>query len=446
MISSPDAQRGERGRRRTVADRGALVGEVLRPRRVRELDRRQELVEPGECGVGDVVQHDHRPRLPVDVGQRMIDPTVGDRANRRAAHSTARRCNQACTSVVAPNALISRSSITPPAPYGRNRSPSPPAASTRHRGAGELLIDHVVVGHAELHGMAPCVPAELVALADDSPPERCALSVASLRPIAKNVAGTECADEEVEHRLRDAGCGSVVEREGDDRCRHSGRSTSPPGWRANRSGLGTVHGTVGIPRPTPESRALVVGERLLDLGAGVHHERPVLGDGLADRATLQDEAFDCGVTGSHFDGCRRCARRRRSTRRAGDRRSAASRPRRSRPSASRRDARSAASSTTHRRRAATPRSPPRLRHGPPTSSVAAMPAWRRRELPATTVTLPPSNSTTGNVVGPQHREVRLDHLVGRRKVEPDLEQLGRVGFDGVDQRETSRCARCRHRL
>ena len=55
--------------------------------------------------------------------------------------------------------------------------------------------------------------------------------------------------------------------------------------------------------------------------------------------------------------------------------------------------------------------------------------------PATTVTLPPSKVTTGMSFGPQHREVRLDHLVGRGQVEPDLEQLGRVRCGRVDERE-----------
>ena len=41
----------------------------------------------------------------------------------------------------------------------------------------------------------------------------------------------------------------------------------------------------------------------------------------------------------------------------------------------------------------------------------------------------------GDVGRPQHGEVRLDHLVGCGQVEPDLEQLGGVWLDRVDQRE-----------
>ena len=38
-------------------------------------------------------------------------------------------------------------------------------------------------------------------------------------------------------------------------------------------------------------------------------------------------------------------------------------------------------------------------------------------------------------VAPQHREVRLHHLVGDGQVQPDLEQLQRIGGLAVDQRE-----------
>ena len=56
-------------------------------------------------------------------------------------------------------------------------------------------------------------------------------------------------------------------------------------------GLAVVHGIVGGPGPTAELGGAVVGERLLDLGLVVHHERSVLRDRLADRATLQHERF-----------------------------------------------------------------------------------------------------------------------------------------------------------
>ncbi len=60
--------------------------------------------------------------------------------------------------------------------------------------------------------------------------------------------------------------------------------------RAARSAApGAVHRRVVGPRPAAEAGALVVGERLLQLGAAVHHERPVLRDRLADRTALQQQ-------------------------------------------------------------------------------------------------------------------------------------------------------------
>ena len=40
-----------------------------------------------------------------------------------------------------------------------------------------------------------------------------------------------------------------------------------------------------------------------------------------------------------------------------------------------------------------------------------------------------------NRLGPQHREVRLDHLVGPGQVQPDLKELHRVGLVLIEQRE-----------
>ena len=42
---------------------------------------------------------------------------------------------------------------------------------------------------------------------------------------------------------------------------------------------------------------------------------------------------------------------------------------------------------------------------------------------------------TRNALVPKHREVGLDHLVGRRQVEPDLKELARVRAVAVEQRE-----------
>ena len=69
-------------------------------------------------------------------------------------------------------------------------------------------------------------------------------------------------------------------------------STRPSAWRAKRR-VAPVHGVVTIPRPAAEPGALIVGERLLDLRARVHHERAVLRDGLADRAGLEQQELGC---------------------------------------------------------------------------------------------------------------------------------------------------------
>src|SRR5471032_2686683 len=74
----------------------------------------------------------------------------------------------------------------------------------------------------------------------------------------------------------------------------AGVSGEPPRFCA-------MHRTVDLPRPTTEACASVVAECLLDLGLGVHDERSVLGDGLADRTTLQHQAFDRCVAGAHLD-------------------------------------------------------------------------------------------------------------------------------------------------
>jgi hypothetical protein len=58
-----------------------------------------------------------------------------------------------------------------------------------------------------------------------------------------------------------------------------------------------VGGVGSVPRPTTELGAPVVGEGLGDLGVGVHDERALLGDRLADRASLHDEELDVAVGG-----------------------------------------------------------------------------------------------------------------------------------------------------
>ena len=67
-------------------------------------------------------------------------------------------------------------------------------------------------------------------------------------------------------------------------------------WRVVQSRLESVSGatsSVGakgwLVGTTPEPAALEVVERLLDLGAGVHDERPVPGDRLADRLPAEQQ-------------------------------------------------------------------------------------------------------------------------------------------------------------
>jgi hypothetical protein len=64
---------------------------------------------------------------------------------------------------------------------------------------------------------------------------------------------------------------------------------------------------VGLGRDGAEAAGLVVLEGLDELGAGVHHERPVGGDRLADRLAAQDEDVELlmaallGAVGGHAD-------------------------------------------------------------------------------------------------------------------------------------------------
>ena len=46
-----------------------------------------------------------------------------------------------------------------------------------------------------------------------------------------------------------------------------------------------------------------------------------------------------------------------------------------------------------------------------------------------------SRRQLGDVVGPEHGEVGRDQLVAGRQVQPDLEELERVGAVGVEERE-----------
>ena len=209
-----------------------------------------------------------------------------------------------------------------------------------------------------------------------------------------------------------------------------------------------VHRLVARPRPAAELRALVVGERLLDLRRRVHHERAVLHDRLADRAALQQQqlALVRRRASSAHVGVARAARTPRASRTTAP-------PTRQRAAAEEveRAVRAAASPA-----AASTRAPGAMLDRPDRDvGVGARgPRVRRRRgrraspsAPAITVTSvvrPAASRATwrGIVVVPQHREVRLDHLVGARQVEPDLEQLERVRPARARAAGTSRSGRC----
>src|SRR5882672_370502 len=61
--------------------------------------------------------------------------------------------------------------------------------------------------------------------------------------------------------------------------------------------LARKHGCVVAIRPAAELRAPVVGERLLELGPGVHHERAVLRHRFRNRPALEHEDLDAAVGG-----------------------------------------------------------------------------------------------------------------------------------------------------
>ncbi len=139
-------------------------------------------------------------------------------------------------SVAAPNGLINRSSITPPAPYGRNSNPSPPTSSTTARVRDSSSV--TVVSSAPPNWMEwlhVCPPSWW-------PPSR--IRRANSRPVGRRQFAADREEggrngvrgQQIEHRLRHARRRPVVERQCDDRGRHSGCSTSPPGCRANRTG------------------------------------------------------------------------------------------------------------------------------------------------------------------------------------------------------------------
>ena len=219
----------------------------------------------------------------------------------------------------------------------------------------------------------------------------------------------------------------------------SGCSTRPSACRAKRpASRGCTGSSVGHGHP-PKPGTAVVGEGLLDARLVVHHERPVLRDRLTDRPALQHEHLGSRPPHWRSGGARRCARRRRPSSRARARRWPATLRRRRPCGRCRRlrwaggSTRAPGSSTTcQMARSASGREAHEL--------GGAGNGWRPASAPAMTVTsvVRPSRSlddVARQVLVPEHREVGLDHLVGGREVEPDLEQLAGVGPVLVEERE-----------
>ena len=125
--------------------------------------RGQELVEPGERRVDDIVQHHHRPRLLVDAVQRVVDPTglVTPIAGQHVPqHARVSLRAQRGGSVRAHQAIVDHSTRTI-----RSKQQSVAAGLVdRSARAVELFIDRRVVGRTELHRVRPGVAAQHGAL------------------------------------------------------------------------------------------------------------------------------------------------------------------------------------------------------------------------------------------------------------------------------------------
>ena len=203
------------------------------------------------------------------------------------------------------------------------------------------------------------------------------------------------------------------------------------------STLGAVHRVVGGPWPCAKAGALVVAEGLLDLGFGVHHERAVAGHGLVDGLALQDQQLHGVVAGGERNGhCGvdqgACA--------GGDQLTG------NVETASIEHVQGAyrVGSGCGRQDPAGLGVEVQVPHGH-IGIGSGSPRRRRRrgrlqpghgsgnhgELGGAAVVI--GEGGTWDVLGPQHSEVGLDHLVRRRQVQPDLEQFDVVGFIGVEQ-------------
>ena len=226
----------------------------------------------------------------------------------------------------------------------------------------------------------------------------------------------------------------------------AGVSTDPSGWRANRPWSRGCTGSSRRPGPAAE------------LGRVGSRRRPGGSRPRCSSRTARSCATGSPIGGPAAPGTRRPRRRASSTshvrRRAPTPVSAPTRvPPMARPLAVEhvegadrvgRDA-PAASSSGRRARGGGARSRRRRRRARPTSAAAATAASAPSELAGDdgdSSHAPAPASDRRDVLGPQHREVRLDELVLGRQVEPDLEQLERVRPVARRPAGTSRSARC----
>ncbi|MNT02972.1 hypothetical protein D3C72_1374880 [compost metagenome] len=204
------------------------------------------------------------------------------------------------------------------------------------------------------------------------------------------------------------------------------------------AGVARVHGALGIPGPAAEAGRLVIGEGLHDVVAGVADEGAVLGDGLGDRAALQHQH---AVGGGPGDEGQIHVRAHLGAGVVGDGRARDPQPgafeeveravgaglgRRQRPGRA----------GLHRDRpdghVGVGLGGPRVRRGA-RGALAADVAGHHQNLGALARVVEEAGDRQG--FAPQHLEVRLGHLARAREVEPDLEELDRVGAGRVEQGE-----------
>ncbi len=202
--------------------------------------------------------------------------------------------------------------------------------------------------------------------------------------------------------------------------------------------MARLHRIVRGPGPSPEARGLVVEDRLLYAGAIVRHERSVLGDRLTNGSALQDEYLGTPCSGGHGhrlvgtddDPGRRTEgvlRHRDRTLEDVERAGGVDRcRRRNHPLGERvEDQVPDGQIGIGARRVGVRRRPQR-------SNPVDRPGDHRQLAPPPIIV---GQGETWHLLVPQHREVGVHHLVLRRQIEPDLEELGGVGSCAVEQRE-----------